>query len=160
MLSMGAIFNKLNMKKVITAAIIIFISFEANAQNVNQQLLTAVKIKNAGMVEQLLKAGADANYVQSTNNFKVDLLILAIINEDIPTIRVLIEHKANINWRDGFGDTALMYAAQIGNTLIIGYLLDNGADIQAKDDKGNTVLSAAQEGKHPDAIKLIESRLK
>ena|ERR1700722_1286323 len=148
------------MKGFMTVLVAVLFSFEANAQNVNQQLLTAVKIKNAGMVEQFLKAGADANYVQSTNSFKVNLLILAVINEDIPTIRVLIEHKANINWRDGFGDTALMYAAQIGNTLIIGYLLDNGADIHAKDDKGNTVLSAAQEGKHPDAIKLIESRLK
>ncbi len=53
-----------------------------------------------------------------------------------------------------------MYAAQIGNTLIIGYLLDKGADIHAKDSKGNTVLSAAKEGKHPEAIKLIESKLK
>jgi len=112
------------------------------------------------MAEQFLKAGADANYVQSTSSFKVDLLILAIINDDILTVKVLIAHKANVNWRDGFGDTALIYAAQIGDTAIINYLLDNGADIHAKDGKGNTVLSSAKEGKHPDAIKLIESRLK
>jgi len=112
------------------------------------------------MVEQLLKAGADVNYVQSTNSFKVNLLILAVINDDIATIRILVERKVNINWADGFGDTALMYAAQIGNTLVINYLLDNGADIHAKDDKGNTVLSAAVEGKHADAIKLIQSKLK
>jgi ankyrin repeat protein len=148
------------MKRFVIAFFIVFISFCAKAQSVNQQLLTAVKIKNAGMVEQLLKAGADVNYAESKNNFKVDPLILAVINEDIPTIRILVEHKAIVNWKDGFGDTALMYAAQIGNTLIINYLLDNGADIHAKDNHGNTVLSAAQEGKHQDAIKLIESKLK
>jgi ankyrin repeat protein len=148
------------MKRFITIFIVVFISVSAHAQSVNQQLLTAVKIKNAGIAEQLLKAGADVNYVQSTNTFKVNLLILAVINDDIPTIKLLIEHKVNINWKDGFGDTALMYAAQTGNMLIINYLLDNGADIHAKDDKGNTVLSAAQEGKHEDAIKLIQSKLK
>jgi ankyrin repeat protein len=148
------------MKKQTATLIFILLAFCASAQNVNRQLLTAVKIKNAGMAEQLLKSGADVNYVESTNSFSVDPLILAVINQDIPTIRVLVDHKASINWKDGFGDTALMYAAQIGNTIIIGYLLDNGADIHAKDSKGNTVLSAAKEGKHPDAIKLIESKLK
>jgi ankyrin repeat protein len=148
------------MKKFITAIVILLSGYFAKAQSLNEQLLKALKIKNAGMVEQLLKAGANVNYVQDMNSFKVNLLILAIINQDIPTIHVLVEHKADLNWRDGFDDTALMYAAQIGNTLIISYLLDNGADIHAKDDKGNTVLSAAKEGKHEDAIKLIESKLK
>ncbi len=148
------------MKKLIIVFTVILFAGIAKGQSVNQQLVTAVKIKNAGMVEQLLKAGANANYVESTSSFKVDPLILAVINEDFPTIKALVAHKASINWADGFGDTALMYAAQIGNTSIIGYLLDNGADIHAKDSKGNTVLSAAIEGKHPDAIKLIESKLK
>jgi len=149
-----------NMKRFITLFIVVLLAFGARAQSVNQQLLTAVKIKNTGIAEQLLKGGADANYVQSTNSFKVNLLILAVINQDIPMVRILVEHKANVNWQDGFGDTALMYAAQIGNTIIMGYLLDNGADIHAKDSKGNTVLSAAKEGNHPDAIALIQSRLK
>jgi ankyrin repeat protein len=156
----SGLYLMISMKKIIATSLVMFLAYCANAQSVNDQLLKAVKIKNAGMVEQFLKAGADVNYVQNTNSFKVNLLILAVINDDIPTIRLLIEHKVNINWKDGFGDTALMYAAQTGNTLVINYLLDNGADIHAKDDKGNTVLSAAKEGKHEDAIKLIESKLK
>ena len=75
-------------------------------------------------------------------------------------VKLLVDHKVEINWKDWFGSTALMYAAHKGNIAIISYLLKNGADIHFKDKEGNTVLSAAKEGNHPDAIKFIEDNLK
>ena len=147
------------MKKFLFIPVFLFTVALSYAQSVNDQLIAAVKLKSPDLVTKILKAGADANAVQANGTFRVDALILAVVNEDAETVRILVEHKADVNWRDGFGDTALMYAAHTGNTAIIGYLLDKGADIHAKDSHGNTVISAAKEGKHPEAIKLIQSRL-
>jgi ankyrin repeat protein len=100
-------------------------------------------------VEKLLNNGADANYIKNQGKADMPLLIFSVVNSDFKTVKLLVEHKADINRKDWFSTTALMYAASNGDLNIIKYLLDNGADINAKDEQGNTVLSAAKEGKHP-----------
>jgi ankyrin repeat protein len=87
------------------------------------------------------------------------LLVLSVLNDDFKTVKLLVDHKAQVNWRDWFNASALMYAASEGDLNIIKYLLERGADIHAKDKHGNTVLSAAKEGNHPEAIKLIKASL-
>lgn len=151
--------DKIIMKTFLLTVVFLSAAMFSRAQNINNQLLAAVKTKNLPLVQLSLKSGADANAIEVTSNVRVSALILAVVTRDMDIVRVLVEHKAEVNWRDGFGDTALMYAAQTGDMAIIGYLLNNGADIHAKDLHGNTVLSAAREGNHPEAVKFIQSRL-
>jgi ankyrin repeat protein len=49
-----------------------------------------------------------------------------------------------------------MYAANTGNRVIVSFLIDHGADPNAKDEQDNSVLSAAKESKNEEVIKLIE----
>ena len=150
------------MKFIIT--VLLFLScftFASIAQKNNgRQLYEAIHAKDTLQVEMLLNKGADANYKEKWMKFEMSMLILAVQNKDFKSVKLLIEHKAQIDWKDIAQITALMYAAYIGDVNIINYLIKSGADIHAHDDQGNTVLSAAKEGKHPEAIQVIEAALK
>lgn len=56
---------------------------------------------------------------------------------------------------DGSGLTALHHAARKGHTGITPLLLDEGADIEAKDAHGFTPLHHACDGGHEEAAKLL-----
>lgn len=91
---------------------------------------------------------------------KLSPLIQAVINGNLEIIKSLVEHKAQVDWRDGFNSTALMYAASKGEKEIVEYLLSKGADAKAEDGTGNSVLTAAKEGKNAEVLVLIENKLK
>jgi ankyrin repeat protein len=148
------------MKKTILITALFLIScICSKAQSLNDQLYDAVKEKDTLLVEKLLIKGADANYSKKQGQAEMPLLVFSVINDDYKTVKLLIDYKANVNKKDWFNTTALMYSANNGDLKIIKYLLDNGADIHASDGQGNTVLSAAKEGNHPDAIRFIENSL-
>jgi ankyrin repeat protein len=148
------------MKKYFLVVAFLFLSIYANSQAINSRLFKAINAKDTTSAEELLNKGADANYKEKTGQFEMSLLILSVNNKDYRSVKLLVDHKAEIDWKDWFSTTALMYAANLGDVNIIRYLLKNGADIHAQDKQGNTVLSAAKEGNHPEAIKLIEDNLK
>jgi len=137
-----------------------FSTFYVKAQAINEQLYKAVNANDTTLAETLINKGADVNFKRKVMNFEMSLLVLSIQHDQLKMVKLLVDHKVEIDWKDWFGSTALMYAANKGNVAIISYLLKNGADVHFKDKEGNTVLSAAKDGNHPDAIKLIEDSLK
>ena len=142
---------------------LLFLGFSvfAKAQSKNEMLYMAIIKDEPAKVTQLLKDNADANYVVAKGPWmKVNMLITAVNNEHIEMVKDLINSKADVNWKDGFNSTALMYAAAKGNLEMVNLLLANGADATANDGKGNTVLSAATESKNAGIIKLIQEQLK
>ena len=90
---------------------------------------------------------------------KASVLTTAVNNRDVAVVKMLLARQADVNWKDGFNTTALMYAAALGNKELTTLLLAAGADARASDGKGNTVLSAAEEGKNQEIIQLIQDRL-
>ena len=60
----------------------------------------------------------------------------------------LIEHGADVNARDAAGTPALMLAAQQGQTALVKLLLDRGADVQATDRDGQTILRSNRGAEH------------
>jgi len=147
------------MKKLITTLWFSICIISVFGQKVNEQLYKAIVKNDSEKVAKLLKQNADPNYIISSGPWmKVNMLITAINNDNIEIVKLLISTKADVNWKDGFNTTALMYAAAKGNKDIVILLLDNGADINATDGQGNTVLTAAKESKNQDVIKLIEDR--
>ena len=64
--------------------------------------------------------------------------------EGLAALELLIEHGANVNQSDGFGGmTPLHMSARRGTTRVAEALLDAGADIEARDKKGETPLRRA-----------------
>ncbi|SEO21953.1 Ankyrin repeat-containing protein [Mucilaginibacter gossypiicola] len=148
------------MKQLILLLVFILSGFCVKAQAINEQLYKAVNANDTTLAETLINKGADVNFKRKVMNFEMSLLMLSVQQDQFKMVKLLVDHKVEIDWKDWFGCTALMYAANKGNVNIISYLLKNGADVHFADKEGNTVLSAAKEGNHPDAIKLIEDNLK
>ena len=76
---------------------------------------------------------------------------------DLETVKGIVEKGANVNYKSK-GMSVLVQAAQNNLYKIVDYLLDQGADIELKDDNyGMTPLAAAvEQGQLPTVILLLQ----
>jgi ankyrin repeat protein len=89
-------------------------------------LFVAAKNGAAGVVEELLKAGADVNLANTAGTTP---LMMAASAGDPATIRIMIEHGAKVNAAEStHGQTALMFAAALNRSEAVALLMKNGAD--------------------------------
>ena len=63
--------------------------------------------------------------------------------------------EVNINTRDEFGSTALIYASKFGNVEMCSLLIEKGADVNAKDSFSHTSLLEASRGGHHDVVEIL-----
>src|SRR3984885_6260223 len=70
-------------------------------------------------------------------------LVTAAMNDDTPTVRALIQQKADVNATIADGTTALHWAVRAGDLAMVESLLAAGADAKAKDRYGLTPVSLA-----------------
>ena len=64
---------------------------------------------------------------------------------------MLIENGADVNQKQNFGWTALIFAARNGYKEVCILLIENGADVNQKDNDGETALGRARN----EAIKKL-----
>jgi uncharacterized protein len=148
------------MKNTFLTLIFSLISVISFGQNKGEKLYNSVVKNDTEKSMKLISENADVNYVKESGWVKVNTLITAINNSNVEIVKALLEHKADVNWKDGFNTTALLYAASKGNRQIVDLLLKYGADINADDGQGNTVLTAAKESKNSELIAFIEAKMK
>ena len=78
----------------------------------------------------------------------------AVITGDITTVRWCVDvDGTNINSAGSRGSTALHWAAEKGHTNILQFLLARGANVEVKDDEGNTPLLTSNG--HLDIAQLL-----
>ena len=70
-------------------------------------------------------------------------------------VQVLVSNGANVNMQNNAGETALMLAAEEGDTKVVCILLDADADPNIRDRKGETALEKAEESGHYDTSGTI-----
>jgi ankyrin repeat protein len=58
-------------------------------------------------------------------------------------VKLFIENGADPNYQDGFGNTALIFAARWGHREVVRFLLTKGADTSLKTEDGHTALDEA-----------------
>jgi hypothetical protein len=69
----------------------------------------------------------------------------ADVNARITDVTSLTARIARLNTLTGRqGQTAVFFAAEVGRTEVVRYLLDHGANVDVKDDMGRTAIDAAQ----------------
>jgi ankyrin repeat protein len=74
-------------------------------------------------------------------------------------VKLLLDKGAEVNAPEKYGPwTALHYAAGLGHADVVKVLLAAKADREAKDEKGRTPLTLANEGKHTAVVKLLEAK--
>ncbi len=138
-------YNKLGMvKKLVRAGA--NVNYWGN-DTFDNPLLSAADFNNVEIAKYLLDKGADGHIILPQN--PVTPLSSALRRGNLEVARLLIEREKEIDFKDTFGDTALMYVVMTEkfNKEICELLLSKGADINAADGNGeNTIL-----------IKLVQS---
>lgn len=104
-------------------------------------LAVAASAGRTEICEALMDAGADVN---AQNAYGQTPLVAGLAHGDISCALMLIEHGADVNSRGGLGETPLMFLMPFDTDndpaahRVLEALLSRGADISAKDDKGQT----------------------
>lgn len=110
-------------------------------------LMIAASHGNKDIAEMLIKAGADVN---AKNNGDGTALSWAIINEKKDVVEMLIKEGADKN-------AALIKISETGQSDGVKFLIDAGADVNAKDSEGVSVLTHAILYGKKDIAKLLRS---
>lgn len=79
----------------------------------------------------------------------------AIVKGDLATVKKFIEYGSDVNESIN-GTTPLMLAARYNKVEIIKILLEKGAKLDAKDERGFTALKYAEFSKANEAIALLK----
>ena len=110
----------------------------------------------------LIESGADVNLV-SEGSGRTPIFAFAIGDTDdnnheaqvLPIVNKLIAAKANVNYKDPNGVTALETAAALGYSTIAEALIAAGADVNAKDRMNFSPLHAAASQHKLKALKVL-----
>ncbi len=107
-------------------------------------------------------ANSETNY-ENTDTIvlvsKVSPFCLAIAKGDFDTVKKLVELGTDVNKKSN-GMTPVMYAAKFNRVDIMKLLINSGAKLQAKSDRGLTAKDYAVISNAKDAIIVIENSLK
>lgn len=144
------------MKKtvILTSIMLVLTSFYTVwAKTLEENLIDAVRKSSIKELEGAIANRANLNYVDLNEDFP---LMIAVSNQWIPGIKLLIENGANISQTNFNKQTALMIAARdCENDNILKSLVDKGANINAKDQTGKTAIMYACENKNKIALKYL-----
>lgn len=80
-----------------------------------------------------------------------------IFKEQVEEAERMIAAGADVNRADENGWTPLMEGCIFGNYNYVQLLLQNKADVSARDIEGRTALDVATDNQHPDIVNLFTS---
>jgi hypothetical protein len=86
---------------------------------------------------------------------KMVSLLDALEKGDVKTVEELLEYSSYIPFIHWSGTLALNLAAQYGHTEIVRILLDEGDDVNTKDEHGDTALIYAANNGHLEVVELL-----
>jgi len=118
----------------------------------NSSLINACKNNNEILVKNLVRKGADVNYIDKDDNRP---LLIACEYECYNIVKYLVKHGADVNQKDIHNFTPLYYVYLNKNSKMIKYLIEHGADINQNFKNGNTVLTFACENNDENFIKYL-----
>lgn len=110
-----------------------------------------------GAVQLLLDRGVDI-HARARNKFKNTPLQVALLDGQLATAKLLLEHGADPLVRQAGGFAPLHEAALLGRRDLVELLLGAGAEINARADDGRTPLSEAVRRKHAELADYLRSK--
>lgn len=95
------------------------------------ELIVAVRNGDIASVKALLDKGADASAVSAVSQKipPTSALHIALTNNRDDIASLLVDHGAQVNWRDAEGNAPFLIAVHNGRAPMIQKLLDKGADV-------------------------------
>ena len=155
------------MKRIKFLAIFLTFSYSIFALTTNETILfNAINEKNADNVSNILSSSPDID-INVLDGEGYTPLHRAIYNRDLNTVNALLQDEnINVNSKldmkvsiDGWylgGASPLILASYIGDADIVKALLDNNADIKAKDDvDGSMAIHMASANGNNEVVKIL-----
>ncbi len=125
-------------------------------------LAAAAYAGNDAIVEALLARGADERAPDETGKPPI---VYAAAGARIEIVKRLLARNVDVNARYPNGLTLLMWASgpdekapEARAMQVVSYLLDAGANVDDRDDRGRTALMIAAEGGHAEIAGLLLAR--
>ena len=109
----------------------------------------AIFFRHPELARELIARGADV-HARARNAQQVMPVHAAASVGDVETMRLLLDHGADVNARQQMGYTPLHGAASSGNGAMVDLLLSRGADRSAKSDDGKTPADIADARGHAE----------
>lgn len=146
------------MKRVLAIVIIAFLSFGLSAcsQNIPSQNTTSqTKEKELSPEEAKNKLEKEYSTPYTPKNF-----LTLIKSNDIEKVKLFLKAGMDSNTKEledksWYSKTSLMIAAASGYEELTSLLIENGADVNALDDKGRNVLWPVIDANKPNVIKIL-----
>ena len=91
--------------------------------------------------------------------YDVNPFCKAIMTGDIDTVKKLLDLGADVNEKS-VGMTPAMFAARYNKAEILQLLIEDGANLKAKSDKGYTAQKYAEMSNANEALEVLESAMK
>ncbi|XP_073333271.1 cyclin-dependent kinase 4 inhibitor C [Pagrus major] len=123
----------------------------------NRTALQVVMLGHSALVEALLVAGADPDIPDPACGLTVTHD--AARDGFIYSVRVLVEHGANVNLVDVKGNLALHLAAKEGHLEVVRLLTEHTDDPQAPNGAGDTARQLALQHGKMDVVQYIDEYL-
>lgn len=116
------------------------VSTRVNRQGYSSPPLIAIEYHQEKMLEFLLENGGGVDDVE-TSTLDSSILHCALEQQLYSTIPLLVRFGADINSNPSrFGFTPLIYASRLADLEAMKWLFANGAEVDARDDMGQTAL--------------------
>lgn len=100
----------------------------------------------------LILNGANINIINS----EITPLQAAVASRNYNLVFYLLNMDAEVNLRNKYGETALMYAVSWEEKVIVELLLNKGANPSLKNKKGVTALNLARQSNQQEIVNLLE----
>ncbi|WP_349654861.1 ankyrin repeat domain-containing protein [Neobacillus sp. DY30] len=120
--------------------------------DMEEQLIQAVKAKEADTVRRLIEEGVDINTQDSEGRTAT---MIATYNNDAKTAKILIDAGADVNIQDDMENNPFLYAGAEGYIEILKLTIKAGADPSITNRYGGTALIPASEHGYVDVIKEL-----
>ena len=85
-----------------------------------------------------------------------NLLIEAAKHGNLEEVRDLLRNGADVNEKDRYGNSALMFASGEGHIEIVHLLIDNNADLNIKSMWGGTAEKCARNRQQPEILRILQ----
>lgn len=117
-------------------------------------LMWAAQLNHTEIAAALLHAGANPNLVELT--YEETALTIALFNDSIDVVKLLLENNADPNLQDSSGWTPLMTAASRGDAEGVQVLVEGGADPALFDNSDYTAADYAYENGYEEVANLLD----
>jgi len=125
-------------------------------------ILTATALCLFAVTGSYAKNGTNTDNVNiaatTLTSAEINSFCKAIMNGDIDTVRKLIALGEDVN-RKSLGMTPAIFAARYNKAEILQLLIENGANLKIKSDKGHTAKEYAELSNAKEALKVIEAAM-